>query len=184
MEYAIDNLLDEDKCYAHLVEYFHNGHLRCCSCQGTNYHVHQSRRRPVLQYKCRDCHSYFNVFSGTAFQGTHWSCSKVVMILRGFLKGESTLAMSEEMGLGYRNLLYLRHRLMSNAFVGRELDALSDSVTESDEMYQNSGEKGIAHLDPDDPPRRRANKKKGLAHFPTTARQSLEPLAGRVGKSV
>lgn len=83
------------------------------------------------------------------------------MILRGFLKGDSTLSMSREMGLGYRNLLYLRHELMGNALENREADILPDSETESDEMYQNSGEKGIKHADPDDPPRRRANKKKG-----------------------
>jgi hypothetical protein len=28
-------------------------------------------------------------------------------------------------------------------------------------MYQNAGEKGIPHLDPGDPPRRRANKRRG-----------------------
>jgi len=83
------------------------------------------------------------------------------MILRGFLKGDSTLSMSREMGLGYRNLLYLRHELMGNALSNREADILPDSETESDEMYQNSGEKGIKHPNADDPPRRRANKKKG-----------------------
>jgi hypothetical protein len=82
------------------------------------------------------------------------------MILRGFLKGDSTLSMSREMGLGYRNLLYLRHELMGNGLENREGDKLPDSETESDEMYQNSGEKGLLHADPDDPPRRRANKKK------------------------
>ena len=83
------------------------------------------------------------------------------MILRGFLKGESTLGISKELGLGYRNLLYLRHELMENAHYQRESDLLPDAVTESDEVYQNSGEKGIPHPDVDDPPRRRANKKKG-----------------------
>lgn len=32
-------------------------------------------------------------------------------------------------------------------------------------MYQNAGEKGIVHLDPDDPPRRRANKQRGHGTF-------------------
>jgi hypothetical protein len=38
---------------------------------------------------------------------------------------------------------------------------LPDTKTEADEMYQNSGEKGDKHDDIDDPPRRRANKKRG-----------------------
>lgn len=161
MLYAIDDLLDEEKCYAHLVEHFHNGHLRCSKCGGTNYYAHKNHRKPVIQFKCRDCATYFNVYTGTAFQATRWRCSQVVMILRGFLKGDSTLSMSKEMRLGYRNLLYLRHALMGNALDNREVDILPDTATESDEMYQNAGEKGLKHPNADDPPRRRANKKKG-----------------------
>lgn len=170
--------MDEDSCYTHLVSYFHGGILRCCGCQSTRYHAHQSRRKPIVQYKCEDCNTFFNLFSGTAFQGTHWNCSKVVLVLRGFLKGESTLSMSEEMGLGYRNLLYLRHELMANAFAHRPTELLPDLATESDEMYQNAGEKGLLHPLPDDPPRRRANKKKDLALGGTTDRPSSAPSGG------
>lgn len=165
MDYQIDDLLDEDKCYGHLLGYFHGGTLRCPSCQSTHYHAHESHRKPIVQYKCEDCPTYFNVFSKTVFQGTHWKCSRVVMVLRGFLKGESTNSMSREMGLGYRNLLYLRHELMANAFLHRPTELLADAATESDEMYQNSGEKGTLHPLPEDPPRRRANKKKGAGHL-------------------
>jgi hypothetical protein len=35
-------------------------------------------------------------------------------------------------------------------------------------MYQNAGEKGVLHRDPEDPPRRRANKKKVWATGGTT----------------
>lgn len=83
------------------------------------------------------------------------------MILRGFSKGDSTLSMSRELGLGYRNLLYLRHAIMENAWGNRPDEVLLDVATESDEMYQNAGEKGLVHPNADDPPRRRANKKKG-----------------------
>ena len=54
--------------------------------------------KPIVQYKCDDCPTYFNVFSKTVFQGTHWKYSRVMMVLRGFLKGESTNSMSREMG--------------------------------------------------------------------------------------
>ena len=161
MDYAIDTLLDEDRYYAHLVDHSHGGKLTCPACGSSNNRVHHRRRKPVFQFFCLECRTYFNVFTGTAFEGTRWPCSKIVMILRGFLKGDSTLSMSREMGLGYRNLLYLRHELMGNALENRERDKLPDSETESDEMYQNSGEKGILHPDPNDPPRRRANKKRG-----------------------
>ena len=38
---------------------------------------------------------------------------------------------------------------------------LSDTQIESDEMYQNAGEKEYKHDDTDDPPRRRANRRRG-----------------------
>jgi len=51
-------------------------------------------------------------------------------------------------------------------------------VVEADEMYQNAGEKGRTHADPDDPPRRRANKMKGHG----TWDNDRPPVAGVVGR--
>jgi transposase len=45
-------------------------------------------------------------------------------------------------------------------------------------MYQNAGEKGFIHADPDDPPRRRANKVKGHG----TWDNDRPPVAGVVGR--
>jgi transposase-like protein len=45
-------------------------------------------------------------------------------------------------------------------------------------MYQNAGEKGIAHPDPLDPPRRRANKQRGHGTF----ENDRPPVAGLVGR--
>ena len=175
MEYRIDNLLDETRSYEHLMSYIHADGLHCPGCGTSDYRVHSRSRAPILQYKCRRCSRYFNLFTGTSFEATRWPCSKIVMVLRGFLQGQSTLHMSKEMGLGYRNLLYLRHELMGNAYDQRTDELLPDLATESDEMYQNAGEKGILHPDPLDPPRRRANKKKALGHGKTTAPRFLAP---------
>ena len=173
MIFPINDLMDEQKCYDWLVDFFHNGHLPCACCGGNDYHAHKNARRPVVQYRCDGCGAFFNVFTATSFKGTHWPCSTVVSVLRGFLKGESTLSISKELGLGYRNLLYLRHDLMGNAHFKRDGSELPDTVTESDEVFQNAGEKGIPHTDGDDPPRRRANKKKDWAHGGTTAPPSM-----------
>lgn len=183
MDYGIDDLMDEDKCYEHVVGHFHDGSLCCPSCKSDHMRVHGRQRAPILQHLCLNCDTYFNVFSGTVFQGTHWSCSKVVLVLRGFSKGESTLSISRELKLGYSNLLYLRHELMGNAADNRPVERLPDKATESDEMYQNSGEKGILHPDPEDPPRRRANKKRGSETGGTTVRAFTGLLAERAGKS-
>ena len=46
-------------------------------------------------------------------------------------------------------------------------------------MYQNAGEKGYKHDDPDDPPRRRANKRRGLG----TMENDRPPVLGVVGRT-
>lgn len=51
-------------------------------------------------------------------------------------------------------------------------------MSEADEMYQNAGEKGVKHADPEDPPRRRANKVKGHG----TWDNDRPPVAGVVGR--
>src|SRR5919199_4808463 len=55
---------------------------------------------------------------------------------------------------------------------------LPDEVTEADELYQNAGEKGRQHRDPLDPPRRRANKRRGHGSWET----DRVPIAGVVGR--
>jgi transposase len=45
-------------------------------------------------------------------------------------------------------------------------------------MYQNAGEKGILHPDPEDPPRRRANKRRGHGNFAN----DRPPVAGVAGR--
>lgn len=161
-------LLDEGRCYDWLVAHLHEGHLCCPGCKGINYRKHHSRRAPVLQYFCRDCGRYFNIFTGTVFQRGQYPCSKIVMILRGVAKGESTAGLSRELKVDRANLLYLRHELQGNALHNRASAPLPDAETESDEMYQNAGEKGVLHPEAEDPPRRRANKKKGWATGATT----------------
>jgi len=45
-------------------------------------------------------------------------------------------------------------------------------------MFQNAGEKGIPHLDPEDPPRRRGNKRPGHGTF----ENDRPPIVGTVGR--
>ena len=45
-------------------------------------------------------------------------------------------------------------------------------------MYQNAGEKGLAHLNPRDPPRRRANKRRGHGNWDN----DRPPVVGVIGR--
>ena len=79
--------------------------------------------------------------------------------------------MGRELHLNRENLLSLRHRVQGN-LLGHLPGGQQESAEgfEADELFQNAGEKGQRHNDPNDPPRRRANKKRGTA---TTARTAL-----------
>ena len=111
MRFPLDDLLDEDRCYAWLLRNLHpeglhcpNGHdLRPDQCP------HTRNRAPVVEYRCRQCHRVFNVFTNTDLNGIRYPCSKLVMVLHGFMKGTPTLQMSDELSIDRSNLLTCRH---------------------------------------------------------------------------
>ena len=67
----------------------------------------------------------------------------------------------ERIGLDRKHLLTRRHQLQGFVDNACIRSPLRDKVMEVDEMYQNAGEKGIKHSDPNDPPRCRGNKARG-----------------------
>ena len=81
-------------------------------------------------------------------------------MLQGFAQGKTTQHLSQELSVSYNNLLDWRHKLQEFSFENRDFSPLTDQAIESDEVFQNAGEKGKKHPFPDDPPRVRANKKK------------------------
>ena len=177
MDFPITDLLDCNKCYVWLLKFLHDGVLKSPS-GGLNYIINDSRRSPIITYKDKDTGVHFNIFSGTIFQGTHFSCCKVVLIFRGFLQGVSTAQLSRELVCDYENLLELRHEFMTRGYENLNRQALEDLVTETDEMFQNAGEKGQKHINPLDPPRKRANKKRGHG----TYENDRPPVVGTVGR--
>ena len=55
---------------------------------------------------------------------------------------------------------------------------VTDRITETDEMFQNAGEKGEKHADPADPPRLRVNKQCGHGTYDN----DRPPVVGTVGR--
>jgi len=83
------------------------------------------------------------------------------LIPRGFAQGISTRQLADELECDYGTLLSYRHEIQAAALQEQDTSTLPDAVTESNEAFQNAGEKGNPHRDPEDPPRRRANKRRG-----------------------
>ena len=53
----------------------------------------------------------FNIFTGTVWSKTHYDCSTIAMLLRGFAKGVPTKWLTDEMDLAYPSVLKRRHRI-------------------------------------------------------------------------
>lgn len=179
MDFPIQSFMDEDACFQFLLDLFHPEGLACPRCRAQEgFATHRYVREPVLDYRCTACGRVFNAWTGTVFQGTHFRPATLMLILRGFAQGVSTAQLARELCCSRRQLLKLRHKYQAMAKTGLDRAPLNDTEVEADEMYQNAGEKGIPHLDPDDPPRRRANKRKGHG----TMENDRPPVVGVAGR--
>lgn len=145
MRFPITDLLDQDECYRYLLHRLHPDGLNC-----PNGHTlpddqapHDRKRAPLVKYRCRQCGSVFNLFTGTLWSGTQYDCATIVLVLRGFAQGVPTLHLADELDLDYSTLLDRRHRLQQQA-LDQHRAALPDSEVEADEMFQNVGEKKYA----------------------------------------
>ena len=179
MDFPINDLMDENACYQFLIDIFHPQGLHCPRCQTQEgLQIQNYYREPILNYRCTQCRRVFNAWTGTLFQGTHWRPTQMVLILRGFTPGVSTAQLARELSCSRRHLLDLRHKFQAQAQSNLDRKPLEDDHVEADEMYQNAGEKGVPHEDPEDPPRCRANKIKGHG----TMENDRPPVVGIVGR--
>jgi len=75
-------------------------------------------------------------------------------------------------------VLQLRRKLQDNAQRLQSEEPIPDFDSESDELFQNAEEKGDEHFDPLDPPRRRANKRRGRGTYVN----DRPPVLGVIGR--
>jgi transposase len=180
IRFPITELMNEKECYDFLMNILHPDGLKCPNNHllPENQAPHDLSRIPLVDYKCRICGCVYNLFSNTIWSGTGYDCVTIVLIIRGFTQGITTQQLADELNKDYGTLLKRRHQLQQLALENRPDDPLPDMQTESDEMFQNAGQKGEKHQDIDDPPRCRANKRKGRG----TLENDRPPILGVVGR--
>jgi len=144
MEFPITDLLSQAQSEQWLLDYFHPEGLKCPRCGAAVANAHefrQTKKSQLTVYRCKPCQQIYNLYTGTVFQQHHLIPQQVVLLLRGVLKGEPTTILSAELGMSYKTVLDIRHALQANAQHMQPDTPLPDHVTESDEMFQNAGEK-------------------------------------------
>lgn len=144
MDFPIIDLLDLDESVAWLEKHFHPEGMRCPHCQAALREARFFRANggsglPV--YRCRRCDGIYNLYSRTVFEGSQLTPEQVILLLRGVWQGQSSAQMTRELRLAYKTVLLWRHRLQANAQRLQPDTALCDEASESDEMFQNAGEK-------------------------------------------
>jgi len=144
MEFPITELLDYERSVAWITKYFHPDDFKCPGCgapisQARTFR--KTRRSQLTVYRCRICHTTYNLYTGTVFQQRHLNPMQVVLFMRGICKGESTKMLASELEISYQQALALRHEIQRNAVLEQPQAPLPDRHSETDEMFQNAGEK-------------------------------------------
>lgn len=154
MDFPIIDLLDLDESVAWLESHFHAEGLKCPHCQAGQeqarfFRVNHGSGLPV--YRCRSCQGIYHLYSGTLFAGSQLAPQQVVLLLQGVLQGKPSKQLARELGLTEKTVLLWRHRLQAQAETLQPSTALPDRAAESDELFQNAGEKRDRALRPQRP---------------------------------
>jgi transposase-like protein len=144
MDFPILTLLDTHASLAWLEQHFHPDGLRCPHCQASRldariFRINRGSGLPV--YRCRQCQGVYTLYSGTLFERSQLLPAQVVLLLRGVFQGQSSAQMARELDLTEKTVLKWRHRLQAQAQAIQPDTPVPDPSTESDEMFQNAGEK-------------------------------------------
>lgn len=138
--FPIGELMDEAACLRWLEQHLHPEGLRCPRCGSTNRRDFR-RYQAFPSYRCRDCQRPCTLVAGTAFEKTRQQPSTIVPLLRGVTQGVSATQLAEELDLSYKQARTLRKRLQDNANETAPQSRMEGTHFESDEVYQNAGEK-------------------------------------------
>ena len=142
MLFPITDLLDDERSEKWLLEHFHPDGLRCPKCSSTRRRFfRQTETSRLTVYRCLRCEGIYNLYSATLFEKKHLRPSQVVLLLRGVAKGESAMRLAQELGVSRSTIHELRKELQQNARRLQPDVPLTDEHTETDEMFQNAGEK-------------------------------------------
>jgi transposase-like protein len=148
IEFPITDLLDGQSSYEWLLAHFHPEGLQCPHCEAAWSEAREFRwtkKSQVPDYRCGCCEKTYNVYSQTVFEGRHFTPEQAVMLVRGIVKGEQAQILANEVGVCRHTVQAIRKLMHLNAERHQPETALEDEVTETDEMFQNAGEKrGLA----------------------------------------
>ncbi len=145
IEFPIVELMSGQGSYEWLIAYFHPKGMACPHCGAALQDARSFRVTKCSQvpdYRCQKCDKTYNVYSGTVFEGRRLKPQQVVLLVKGIVKGEQAQILANEVGVCRQTVQTIRQQMQSNAQRMQPDNPLErDEQTETDELYQNAGEK-------------------------------------------
>jgi transposase-like protein len=115
IDFPITDMLDDAACVTWLEQYLHPTGLVCPRCHGTERRLFR-RHAFFPSYRCRACHRTYTLLTDTVFEKTRQRPARIVLLLRGIAKGESTARLSRELEIGRKRLGELRQHIQTNLY--------------------------------------------------------------------
>lgn len=144
MDFPITALMDRTACLEWIESYFHAGGLKCVHCQAEfeqSSWFRKTKRSDLDVYRCRRCKGIYNLYSGTVFEGRYFTPEQTVLFVRGVCQGQTSAQLARELKISRTTAIEVRHQLQANAEQAQPNTPLDDLEAETDEMFQNAGEK-------------------------------------------
>ena len=145
IEFPKVDLMSSQSSYEWLVNYFHPGGMVCPHCGNKLDNARQFRvtkSSQVPDYRCRGCEKTYNVYRHTVVEGRRLTPEQVVLLVRGVVKGEQAQILANEIGVCRQTVQTIRQQMQLNAqHMQPDKPLEEDEQAETDEMYQNAGEK-------------------------------------------
>ena len=143
IDFPITDMLEDAACVAWLEQYLHPTGLVCPRCHGTERRLFR-RHAFFPTYRCRACQRTYSLLTDTVFEKTRQPPARIVLLLRGIAKGESTARLSRELEIGRKRVGELRQQIQTNLYDTLPGEVMTGTAFEADELYQNAGEKKYA----------------------------------------
>jgi hypothetical protein len=144
MDFPIVELIDDELSRHWLLKHFHPAGLTCPHCGAGLDQARAFRQTKTSQltvYRCNRCQGIYNLYSRTVFEGRYFRPAQAVLLLRGVTKGQPTAEIAREIGVSRPTVHEVRQEIQAKAEHHQPQTPLVDDLTETDEMFQNAGEK-------------------------------------------
>ncbi len=109
-----DESVDYRRSEKELSPLLHPFGLHCPRCKAevtAARHFRIARRTNLMVYRCKPCGCVYNLYTGTAFGGTHLRPQQAIALLRAISKGDSIADIAAEIGVCSRTAKSLDKKL-------------------------------------------------------------------------